>query len=94
MTYLRAGTSAPQNLQRTLSRFLLAGTAWPFPHLGHVRLRERRAPMTADMRWGLMTFHELVFRLDEGANMRMTFDLSSEDPRTKITSLRSRRVSR
>jgi len=39
-----------QNLQCTLSRFLLAGTIWSLLHLGHVRLRPRIAPITPDMK--------------------------------------------
>ena len=36
---LRGGTSALQNLQRTICFLLLAGTSWSLLHLGHVRLR-------------------------------------------------------
>jgi|LGVE01.1.fsa_nt_gb hypothetical protein len=43
MSYLGGGTSAPQNLQRTLSSLLLAGTTWFLLHLGHVRLRKKIA---------------------------------------------------
>ena len=36
---LCGGMSAPQNLQRALSRLLIAGTTWSLLHLGHLRLR-------------------------------------------------------
>ena len=46
--YLDGGTSAPQNLQRTVSILLLAGTTWSLLHMGHVRLRRNIERKTAN----------------------------------------------
>ena len=45
--FLGNGILALQNLQATLSLFLLAGTIWFFPHLGQVRLRARNVQKMA-----------------------------------------------
>lgn len=50
----RGGISAPQNLHRTRSRFLLAGTTWSLLHAGQVRLRPKMVPTAVNRRNGFI----------------------------------------
>ncbi len=58
--YLTGGIVALQNLQITLSRFLLLGITWSLLHSGQVRFRPSMVPITAEMINGFMILPDVL----------------------------------